>query len=66
MLRFGSLNNHKKPYQTVLLALLMGDMIVVVVVVGLDPELGPDLLPDVVDASKYAPSVSYTPWPWLR
>ena len=42
-LRFGSLNNHKKPYQTVLLALLMGDMIVVVVVVGLDPELGSDL-----------------------
>ena len=56
MLRFGSLNNHKKPYQTVLLALLMGHMIVVVVVVGLDPELGPDLLPAiVVDASIYAP-----------
>ena len=29
--------------------------LVLVVVVGLDPELGPDLLPDVVDASKYAP-----------
>ena len=38
---------------------------VLVVVIGLDLELGPDLLPDVVDASKYAPSVSYTPWPWL-
>ena len=37
-----------------------------VVVVGLDLELGPDLLPDVADASKYAPGVLFTPWPSLR
>ena len=33
----------------------------VVVVVGLDPELGPDLLPEIVVGA--SPGVLYTPWP---
>ena len=37
---------------------------VLVVVVGLDPELGPDLLPEIVVGASLG--VLYTPWPWLR
>ena len=35
-----------------------------VVVVGLDPELGTDLLPAIIVGA--SPGVLYTPWPWLR